>query len=323
MKNLSRWQLSILSSLFLETWPFCHLNLWGWRFLIHWYHTYHWYHALHADRFHGYHETNRFHGRLLLFCLRCACYKFLAIHTYIHTKAGSCSMCQWCRPCTGSDEFGRSYAVSLAVLSVARNHVNESFSMINYHKIFFGACNVIRKLEQWVICYKFNFGCLWSGRWTIQLAPDEYRRLWLSDTFTCVVPWCHGSKLVLVGWGTFASFIALGICWRHVGLIELIEAAVRGEDTLCKLTYRTYQLILVMLGDFLSECHRQQMEARSSHRPTAYVPECTGNGDFSPKQCHLTVRQCWCVYTNGREVQGTRRISSQRLSCQKEYDPSK
>jgi len=72
----------------------------------------------------------------------------------------------------------------------------------------------------------------------------------------------------------------------------------------------------------LSECHRRQMEARDEHRPSAYVPECTPGGEFSPKQCHTAVRQCWCVYTTGREVPGTRRMKSQKLSCQKVYDPS-
>jgi len=72
----------------------------------------------------------------------------------------------------------------------------------------------------------------------------------------------------------------------------------------------------------LSRCHQEQIEAREQHQPTAYVPECTDNGEFSPKQCHTAIRQCWCVYTSGREVPGTRRTNSQRLFCQKVYDPS-
>ena len=71
----------------------------------------------------------------------------------------------------------------------------------------------------------------------------------------------------------------------------------------------------------LSECHRQQIEAREQHRPAAYVPECTDDGEFSPKQCHMAIRKCWCVYTSGREVPGSRRSNSGRLFCEKEYDP--
>jgi len=72
----------------------------------------------------------------------------------------------------------------------------------------------------------------------------------------------------------------------------------------------------------MSECFRQQFEAREQHQLIAYMPECMENGEFSPKQCNMAVRQCWCVYTSGREVPGTRRSNSQKLACQKVYDPS-
>lgn len=91
-------------------------------------------------------------------------------------------------------------------------------------------------------------------------------------------------------------------------------------------TVRNTAMLLLMLLDgmsFMTECHRQQMEAREQHRPTAYVPECTDDGEFSPKQCHMAIHQCWCVYTTGRKVPGTERMSSLRLHCHKLRDPSK
>ncbi|XP_062868655.1 nidogen-1 isoform X2 [Trichomycterus rosablanca] len=37
-----------------------------------------------------------------------------------------------------------------------------------------------------------------------------------------------------------------------------------------------------------------------------YVPQCDPNGDYTPTQCHESIRQCWCVDRNGREIPGTR-----------------
>ncbi|XP_023692068.1 nidogen-1 [Paramormyrops kingsleyae] len=40
--------------------------------------------------------------------------------------------------------------------------------------------------------------------------------------------------------------------------------------------------------------------------PGQYVPTCDTLGRYEPMQCHQSIGQCWCVYQNGQEIQGTR-----------------
>lgn len=39
---------------------------------------------------------------------------------------------------------------------------------------------------------------------------------------------------------------------------------------------------------------------------TIYVPQCTEDGSFEPKQCDGSIGYCWCVDENGKEIPGTR-----------------
>ncbi|XP_072013063.1 uncharacterized protein [Amphiura filiformis] len=55
----------------------------------------------------------------------------------------------------------------------------------------------------------------------------------------------------------------------------------------------------------LTECQARAKDAEGLLG--AYVPQCTGNGDFVVKQCHGSTGHCWCVNENGEEVQGTRK----------------
>lgn len=60
----------------------------------------------------------------------------------------------------------------------------------------------------------------------------------------------------------------------------------------------------------LSFCQlqKQQILLSSYINSTAasYLPQCQDSGDYSPVQCDLRRRQCWCVDAEGMEVYGTR-----------------
>jgi len=47
-----------------------------------------------------------------------------------------------------------------------------------------------------------------------------------------------------------------------------------------------------------------------------YLPECTKDGNFKPRQCHKTINTCWCVDKQGREVENTRRNNPGMVNCQ-------
>lgn len=57
----------------------------------------------------------------------------------------------------------------------------------------------------------------------------------------------------------------------------------------------------------LTKC---QLEAsgRGVHSPLlgSFLPQCTKNGEYLPKQCHHSTGFCFCVYKNGTEIPGTR-----------------
>lgn len=37
-----------------------------------------------------------------------------------------------------------------------------------------------------------------------------------------------------------------------------------------------------------------------------YVPQCDEHGAYKSTQCHASIRQCWCVDSNGQEIPNTR-----------------
>ena len=37
----------------------------------------------------------------------------------------------------------------------------------------------------------------------------------------------------------------------------------------------------------------------------SHIPQCNVDGSFKPRQCHDTAGKCWCVKTNGEEIEGT------------------
>ena len=60
----------------------------------------------------------------------------------------------------------------------------------------------------------------------------------------------------------------------------------------------------------LSFCQLQKQQILLSSyinsTATSYLPQCQDSGDYSPVQCDLRRRQCWCVDAEGMEVYGTR-----------------
>lgn len=49
----------------------------------------------------------------------------------------------------------------------------------------------------------------------------------------------------------------------------------------------------------------------------AYIPKCTGNGEFEPMQCHRRMfnRECWCADLLGNEVTGSRMMQPNIPDC--------
>ena len=50
----------------------------------------------------------------------------------------------------------------------------------------------------------------------------------------------------------------------------------------------------------------------------AFVPECTTNGSYAEMQCFAHdgfAKQCWCVTSDGQEIQGTRMSDGQIPKC--------
>ncbi|XP_027828679.2 thyroglobulin isoform X2 [Ovis aries] len=60
----------------------------------------------------------------------------------------------------------------------------------------------------------------------------------------------------------------------------------------------------------LSFCQLQKQQILLSRyinsTAASYLPQCQDSGDYSPVQCDLLRRQCWCVDAEGMEVYGTR-----------------
>ncbi|XP_078418707.1 uncharacterized protein nid2a isoform X5 [Cetorhinus maximus] len=59
------------------------------------------------------------------------------------------------------------------------------------------------------------------------------------------------------------------------------------------------------------EQHRERLQTELRLRGSEplvglHIPECDGEGNFRPQQCHGSTGYCWCVYENGQEVPGTR-----------------
>jgi len=47
---------------------------------------------------------------------------------------------------------------------------------------------------------------------------------------------------------------------------------------------------------------------------SVYVPNCTADGHYAPKQCDLIFNICWCVKSDGKLVHGTV-VESAEPSC--------
>lgn len=59
----------------------------------------------------------------------------------------------------------------------------------------------------------------------------------------------------------------------------------------------------------------EALQARSNnHFIGAFTPECNVNGNFKSVQCWGAIGQCWCVDSDGNELEGTR-AQGKRPDC--------
>jgi len=56
----------------------------------------------------------------------------------------------------------------------------------------------------------------------------------------------------------------------------------------------------------LSSCESALLHVQQQNLVGSYMPQCEKNGQYSPKQCHGSTGHCWCVDSEGHEIEGTR-----------------
>merc|ERR1719384_1244136 len=49
----------------------------------------------------------------------------------------------------------------------------------------------------------------------------------------------------------------------------------------------------------------------------AFMPRCEADGSFSSKQCHGSTGHCWCVYSSGKKIPGTKVGPGKSVDCSK------
>ena len=52
----------------------------------------------------------------------------------------------------------------------------------------------------------------------------------------------------------------------------------------------------------------------------AYKPQCTATGQYKNRQCHASTGHCWCVTSDGKEINGTRKGPGQTVTCDQGND---
>lgn len=75
-------------------------------------------------------------------------------------------------------------------------------------------------------------------------------------------------------------------------------------------------LTLPNITRHLTMCEKLRLRIENSTM-FAYIPKCTGNGEFEPMQCHRRMfnRECWCVDLLGNEVTGSRMMQPNIPDC--------
>lgn len=63
-----------------------------------------------------------------------------------------------------------------------------------------------------------------------------------------------------------------------------------------------------------SACEKLKEEMGTRGLIGAYIPRCTEYGEFERKQCHGSTGECWCVDSQGRQIEDTRR-KAQKVDC--------
>ena len=71
----------------------------------------------------------------------------------------------------------------------------------------------------------------------------------------------------------------------------------------------SFVMLTFLLSWFLdlTECQRRARESGRQPSVGAYIPQCTPDGEYIPRQCHGSTGHCWCVNEDGEELVGSRR----------------
>ncbi|XP_061693207.1 nidogen-2 isoform X2 [Syngnathoides biaculeatus] len=71
-----------------------------------------------------------------------------------------------------------------------------------------------------------------------------------------------------------------------------------------------------------SHCELHRDRIQTTGPGTAFLPQCDGNGQYAPQQCHSSTGHCWCVDSEGQERPGTRTSPGETaVNCDKPDHP--
>lgn len=86
--------------------------------------------------------------------------------------------------------------------------------------------------------------------------------------------------------------------------------------SICCLLFCILQRTSLFVGP--SFCSMLKSKAASREAARGHIPQCgEDSGGFSPVQCSQDQESCWCVFTSGEEVPGTR-VRGARPECASE-----
>ena len=85
-----------------------------------------------------------------------------------------------------------------------------------------------------------------------------------------------------------------------------------------KQKYANVSHLLLPADGATGPCHAEL--ATSGTGLGAYKPQCTATGQYKSVQCHGSTGYCWCVTSDGKEINGTRKGPGQTVTCDQGND---